>query len=61
MKIGDLVKPRHGLRSLWVGLIIKEGLHKGSKQFLIQWVGRPSLREQCWEHGLNLEIVNESR
>ena len=61
MKVGDLVKPRHGRRSHWIGLIIKEESHLGRKQFLIRWVRRPSLREQCWEQDLNLEIVNESR
>ena len=61
MKVGDLVKPKHGRRSQWVGLIVKEGSREDRKHFLIQWARRPSLRERCWEHGLNLELVNESR
>jgi len=61
MKIGDLVKRKRGRRSHWTGKIIKEESTGDGKRFLIKWLHRPTLREQCWEQGLSLEVIDGGR
>ena len=61
MKVGDIVKRKRGRRSHWIGKIIKEEPQPIGKKFLIQWLRRSTLREQCWEQELSLEVIDGSR
>ena len=62
-KIGDLVSPKNGRRTGWIGLVIEqregEGPKKYSTECLVQWIRRP--QSSAWWEDWSLEIVSESR
>ena len=67
VKIGDLVSPKRGRRTGWVGLVIERrelekpsiNGHKSEMDCLIQWAGAP--HSPAWWVDWSLEIVSESR
>ena len=69
MKIGDLVCPKKGRRTHWVGLAIDHreseispwdsGEAAKSIDFLIQWTCNP--KGPAWWVDWSLEVVSESR
>ena len=62
MKIGDLVSPKNGRRTGWIGLVIEQREGEGSKKYstecLVQWARHPG---RAWWVDWSLEIVSESR
>ena len=67
MKIGDLVSPKRGRRTGWVGLVIEQrnggendfGDRKAETDCLVQWARQP--QGPAWWVDWSLEIVSESR
>ena len=66
-KIGDLVSPRTGRRTHWIGIVIKQreaeeqkfGDHKSDTDYLVQWARDP--KHRAWWIDWSLEVVSESR
>ena len=64
-KIGDLVSPKNGRRTGWVGLIIKQreipstNGPKSEMDCLVQWARDP--KHRAWWIDWSLEVVSESR
>ena len=62
-KTGDLVSPKNGRRTGWIGLVIEQREGEGSKKYstecLVQWARRP--QSPAWWVDWSLEIVSESR
>ena len=67
VRIGDLVSPKRGRRTGWVGLVIEQreaeeqkfGAHTSGMDCLVQWACEP--KGPAWWVDWSLEVVNESR
>jgi len=67
VKIGDLVSPKRGRRTGWVGLVIEQreaeeqkfGDHKSETDCLVQWARNQ--RGPAWWVDWSLEVISESR
>jgi len=67
VKVGDVVSPKKGRRTHWVGLLVEQreyvdtdGLGRaGLRDCLIQWVQCP--QGPAWWVDWSLEVVSESR
>jgi len=65
VEVGDLVCPKRGRRTGWVGLIIKQrempstNGPKSKMDYLVQWVQSP--HSPAWWVDWSLEVISESR
>jgi tRNA A37 threonylcarbamoyladenosine biosynthesis protein TsaE len=60
MKVGDLVKYRHGDHNAWLGLIVRE--IPGTDEIkVIEWTHRNGGRDHGSYRARDLELVNEDR
>jgi hypothetical protein len=65
VQVGDLVSPKRGRRTHWVGLVIEQREHpefvehEGTTECLIQWTRQP--RHPAWWADWSLEVISASR
>ena len=65
VRVGDLVSPKRGRRTCWVGLVIEQrempstNDPKSGMDCLVQWTRYP--HSPAWWVDWSLEVVNESR
>ena len=65
MKVGDLVRPKRGRRTGWIGLVIEQREEseidedREAIDCLIQWALNP--KGPAWWVDWSLEVISESR